>query len=235
MKKDNKKIAYNSNVFDSLHQQKWIEHIIKNEVYCLDNQVVNHLLNEEEILYDDIINLYNNYGDNAEPQEIFQYFRVSEWLAESLSKLDEPIILSDEFNASWWGRTTFGQSLEMDYIWKELYNSIFSDEDIKNHNQEEKAYLTQDNKIKELKHQIRNMNEIIGGQKTQLKRYEEFSKSLHNHNDKNLLQNLEQIAEFMRSDLYYVEFDEDHANSENEHYILCDAIEKAINIVRGLK
>ena len=146
-----KNTNYESKIFDSLHQEQWIIHTIKNEVYCLDNQVVNHLLNEEEISYDDIINLYNNYGDNTEPQEIFQYFRVSEWLAKRLSELDQPIILSDEFNSSWWGRATFGQSLEMDYVWKELYYSIFSDKDIENHNKEEQVNLTKDNQIRGLK------------------------------------------------------------------------------------
>ena len=250
MKKDNKiegkKISH-SKIFDSLHQQNWIEHIIKSEVYCLDNQVFNQLLNDEKIDIDNIDNQYitDENGENTEEmefQEVFQWFRVSEWLAQGLYQIGGVVYDSNnahceenDFNACWWGRTTFGQSLEMDYIWKELYNFIFSDEDIKNHNQEEQANLTKDNEIKELKHRLRTCHEVMGGQRTQLKRYEEFSKSLHKHNNNNLLSNLEQIAEFMRSDLYYVEVDEDHGKSEDEHYILCDAIEKAIKIVRGLK
>jgi hypothetical protein len=50
--------------------------------------------------------------DNAEPAEIFEWWRVTSWLADKLDEIDEPTI-SNSYGA-WWGRTCTGQGFLMD-------------------------------------------------------------------------------------------------------------------------
>jgi len=51
-------------------------------------------------------------SDNAEPAEIFEWWAVTDWLADKLDSIGEPV-LSNSYGR-WWGRTCSGQSLIMD-------------------------------------------------------------------------------------------------------------------------
>lgn len=50
--------------------------------------------------------------DNAEPAEIFEWWRVTGWLAPNLQEIGEPV-LSNAYG-DWWGRCTTGQGYLMD-------------------------------------------------------------------------------------------------------------------------
>ncbi len=50
--------------------------------------------------------------DNAEAAEIYQWFRVSNWLAEQLNSIGECVL--DNAYGQWWGRGCCGQSVIMD-------------------------------------------------------------------------------------------------------------------------
>jgi hypothetical protein len=50
--------------------------------------------------------------DNATDAEVYQWFRVSGWLAQKLKQIGE-CVLDNEFG-EWWGRQCCGQSIEMD-------------------------------------------------------------------------------------------------------------------------
>lgn len=67
-----------------------------------------------------------NFCDNVsidepetEPQEIFEWWNVSDWLAEKLRAKGEPILSYDEFNY-FWGRTCSGQAILLDNVISEI-------------------------------------------------------------------------------------------------------------------
>jgi len=56
--------------------------------------------------------------DNAEPAEIFEWWLVSDWLAERLSEKGQPTL---EYSGNhWWGRCTTGQAILLDGVIQEI-------------------------------------------------------------------------------------------------------------------
>ena len=47
-----------------------------------------------------------------EPQDIMEWWAVTEWLANHLIDIGEPVLDSDY--GVWWGRTCSGQAIDMD-------------------------------------------------------------------------------------------------------------------------
>ena len=67
--------------------------------------------------------LGNLLEETNEPQEVYEWWLVSDWLADKLIEVGEPVI-KNEFNCSWWGRGCSGQRINLDPtlwdIWKTL-------------------------------------------------------------------------------------------------------------------
>lgn len=61
---------------------------------------------------DDIDELRQLVTDHAEPAEIFEWWAVTEWLAEELRAIGQPVL--DNAYGYWWGRTCTGQGILMD-------------------------------------------------------------------------------------------------------------------------
>lgn len=51
----------------------------------------------------------------SEPQEILEWWLVTDWLAEKLKAQGEPILNYADFNY-WWGRTCSGQAILLDSV-----------------------------------------------------------------------------------------------------------------------
>src|SRR5690606_29795234 len=51
-------------------------------------------------------------NDNASPQEVYEWWLVSDWLADRLKEIGEPVLVNDY--GQWWGRCTTGQGYLMD-------------------------------------------------------------------------------------------------------------------------
>jgi len=49
----------------------------------------------------------------GEPQEIYEWWLVTSWLASKLDEQGEPLLTDDE--SHWWGRTCTGQAICLDY------------------------------------------------------------------------------------------------------------------------
>lgn len=64
------------------------------------------------------------FEDNQTPQEIFEWWVVSPWIAKKLLLAGEPVI-DNEFG-QWWGRTTTGQAIALDEVIEELYDAVMS-------------------------------------------------------------------------------------------------------------
>ncbi len=60
------------------------------------------------------------FRDTQEAQEIFEWWVVSDFLAEKLRAKAEPI-LENNFG-TWWGRCTTGQAICIDYVINKIYD-----------------------------------------------------------------------------------------------------------------
>ena len=83
------------------------QQIADREILYEQGYVINELLRVNESLWDRISN-------TEECDEVFEWWLVTPHLAELLKGNGE-IILAD-YDCYWWGRTTDGQALWMDYV-----------------------------------------------------------------------------------------------------------------------
>tara|TARA_Y100000592_G_scaffold80577_1_gene127386 strand:- start:464 stop:823 length:360 start_codon:yes stop_codon:yes gene_type:complete len=104
MKIETKKLNWNG-LTDK--EQDFTETIINRDVLHLCNELMEYAsLNNDYIEFD---NIYDE--ENDEYVEIYQYFIISEWLYEELSKIGGCVA---EFKGLYiWGKTDFGQSMCM--------------------------------------------------------------------------------------------------------------------------
>jgi len=66
--------------------------------------------------YVDLIN------ENAEAAEIYEWWAVTEWLAQKLVGIGEPVL--DNAYGNWWGRTCCGQGLLMDGTLQQIAREV---------------------------------------------------------------------------------------------------------------
>lgn len=108
------------------------------EMLLTVNSIVSHGdFNESFNWYEDIENLYYTddeiialYGevddehreeviqncrdDGTDMKEIYEWWRISDWLAAKLRQYNEPILENDY--GTWWGRTCTGQAIVLDEV-----------------------------------------------------------------------------------------------------------------------
>lgn len=97
---------------------------IQQHVYANVNSLVEYIINKSfedtnaPFTIDDIENFYveDEETGESEMQEVFQWFIVSEYLANKLSEKGEPIIRDENI----WGRGTFGQAILLDHVITEI-------------------------------------------------------------------------------------------------------------------
>ena len=58
----------------------------------------------------------------SEYKEIFEWYLVTDFLAEKLDKLNEPMLKTDY--GTWWGRTCTGQAIILDSVIETIYLSL---------------------------------------------------------------------------------------------------------------
>ena len=83
------------------------QQIVDREILYEQGHVINELLRANESMWDRIAN-------TEEYDEVFEWWLVTPYIAELLKGNGE-IILAD-YDCYWWGRTTSGQALWMDYV-----------------------------------------------------------------------------------------------------------------------
>lgn len=97
------------------------ERLFKQEVIYGQSLLVDELLKKEILSYDDIMNLFDE--ETEETKEIFEWWIVSDWMAEKLKEENEPILETDY--GTWWGRTCFGQAVDMDDVIRRIAQKYF--------------------------------------------------------------------------------------------------------------
>ena len=91
--------------------------LVDNHVICDVTSIVEHCFESEYFSYDCIENLYITSEEDEEEtmQDIYSWYRVSDWLCNKLAEYQEPVY-RDNDNYCYWGRTTYGQAIYMDYV-----------------------------------------------------------------------------------------------------------------------
>lgn len=82
---------------------------------AMDLDEIKDFLNDRNIEFADDAEEYELKGlvrANAEPAEIYEWYRVDGWLAKQLAKVGECVLDNDY--GTWWGRCATGQQLIMD-------------------------------------------------------------------------------------------------------------------------
>lgn len=112
--------------------ERELQNFVSNNILLNQTHLVQELLNNYSPFgeWDNILNLYGTCddcdkeegkcGEHEEPQEIFEWWAVTNWMAKQLATKGEPI-LSNDFG-TWWGRTTTGQMIAMDSVIANIYN-----------------------------------------------------------------------------------------------------------------
>ncbi len=80
--------------------------------------------NEEERLDSETGECHECYEDTIKAQEIYEWWLISNWLAERLKKLGEPVL--DNNFGTWWGRCCTGQAIYMDSVIGMIYDDVMS-------------------------------------------------------------------------------------------------------------
>lgn len=145
--------------------QQELSYFVNREVIACQTSLVNKLLSESILCYEDIENEYIDHSDRIceieerieainddieretiseqagqseidkledeksdlekeqdEPQEIFEWWLVTDFLAHKLKEHGEPILDTDY--GTWWGRTTTGQAIFLDSVISSIYNDL---------------------------------------------------------------------------------------------------------------
>ena len=89
------------------------DNIVNNHIMCSINLTMKKELLENPDLITESKN-YDLYIDKEEELEIYEYWAVSEWLAEQLEEQGEIIFEYLDFNV--WGRQYTGQAIKMDEV-----------------------------------------------------------------------------------------------------------------------
>jgi len=101
-------------------QSEITERIVRNEIYLCQSSLIEKCFEQNLFSIEDIENLNNAKTD--EYQEIFEWWAISNWLADKLKEHQEPILDNDY--GTWWGRTCTGQAIAMDYAMEKIAEDL---------------------------------------------------------------------------------------------------------------
>lgn len=137
-----------------MNKEREIDSFVCREMYACQTALIEEALKQQIFAVDDIENFYRPfdgkllspaicercncefsfldsetglceecYEESQTPQEIFEWWLVSKWLGRKLLMEGEPLI--DNGYGTWWGRTTTGQAISLDYVINSIYDDIF--------------------------------------------------------------------------------------------------------------
>lgn len=89
---------------------------IEKNVYCLCNDFMNNLLNDNPDIYFEFENILIKKDDIDSAKEIFQYYIISEDAYKLLNILEEPVL--KYYDLYIYGRPCFGQMIYLDFAYQ---------------------------------------------------------------------------------------------------------------------
>jgi hypothetical protein len=138
---------------DKITREREIDSFVCREIYACQSSLIEDVIKNQLFTVDDIYNLYREFDGqllspntcvkcqidfsvldsetgeceacfeaNQMPHEIFEWWLVSPWLGKKLLLEGDPVI--DNGYGVWWGRTTTGQAISLDYIIEKIYDDV---------------------------------------------------------------------------------------------------------------
>jgi len=121
-----------------VNQTYLIEKLLKKEVFNYgdvvnlyadleDNDIIEatkKLMEQDKELSKDTAELetIENLKDEQEPQEVMEWWVVSDWLLNRLEAKGQPVLRTDF--GDWWGRCGTGQAILLDRVIEEIYDDL---------------------------------------------------------------------------------------------------------------
>lgn len=136
-------------------REEALEAFVAREVYACQSSLIEEALRQSIVTVDEIENMYRPFDGklidpavcvqcknnvtfldsetaecedcfeiNQMPQEIFEWWLVAPWFGKKLLMVGEPVI--DNGYGMWWGRTTTGQAISMDYVIQQIYDDLMT-------------------------------------------------------------------------------------------------------------
>lgn len=96
-----------------------IKSLVERTIGACQSSLVEKALENGFFSFEDIENLYDS---EEQAQEIYEWWIVDSGMAQCLKEQNEPV-LENEYGI-WWGRTTTGQAIYLDYVIQEIYRSL---------------------------------------------------------------------------------------------------------------
>lgn len=140
---------------NKMTREQSVDAFVGREIYACQSSLIEEALKQQLFSVDEINNLYRPFDGkliapaicikckcefafldsetgecigcfeaNQEPQEIFEWWLVSPLFGKKLLIEGEPVI--DNGYGIWWGRTTTGQAIALDYIINSVYDDMMS-------------------------------------------------------------------------------------------------------------
>jgi hypothetical protein len=101
-------------------KQEQLRKFVNTEIIYNQSYLVDKLFNDAVFDYADVSNIYDE--DTEEYKEIFEWWIVSDWMANKLEEKGESILKNDY--GTWWGRSCTGQSIILDYVIERIYDDL---------------------------------------------------------------------------------------------------------------
>ena len=104
-------------------EQRILGDFVNREIVACHTSLIEKLLAENIVEFEDIENNFDEDEDgDTTHKEAFEWWQVTTWFYDKLKAHDEMVINTDY--GYFWGRTCTGQSISLDNIILEIYNSI---------------------------------------------------------------------------------------------------------------
>lgn len=87
------------------------QQIVDNMILYEQNHVIEELMKHDESIWDEL----ENFNEDT---EILEWWLVTPYMAELLKDNGEVILAA--YDCFWWGRTTTGQAIYMDWVIQEI-------------------------------------------------------------------------------------------------------------------
>ena len=121
---------------DQRQHQELTKNWLKDKLWC-QSSLVEAGLQAELFHWEDIVNEpydepetdENGHTSEPEPREIFEWYLIDNWLGEQFEKAGFVVLNTPFMWCQYWGRTTTGQAVCLDYDMQEYVFNFLNDTD----------------------------------------------------------------------------------------------------------
>ena len=110
-----------------MKNERELDEFVNREVYYNVSHIVAEMINLTGVEWWHIQSqVIEETEDYAHEREVFEYYIVSDYLADELQERGE-VIEHDFYGLTIWGRTTTGQAISMDWVIQDIYNNLMEE------------------------------------------------------------------------------------------------------------